>query len=120
MGVTAEEMNITQSNYEQVAAGSCQKGGEKENPAKCRFLTTNMGLGSAKYPLDDDWMQHVLGAVGNYGEAYSRAFCSSGTCLIDRVGSKNALTSEGGLMFSPPMRRSEWHLFYMPVLDHWD
>lgn len=102
--VTAEEMNITQSNYEQVAAESCP-GGAKMNPAKCRFLTTNMGLGSAKHPLDDDWMQHVLGAVGNYGEAYSRAFCSSGTCLIDRDGSKNALANEGGLMFSPPMRR---------------
>lgn len=112
--VTAEEMGITSSNYETIAAESCADGANK-NPAQCRFLTENLGLGTTAHPLDGQWMQHVLKAVGNYGEAYSRSFCdgsynvtvgsaSMNNCLIDRMGF-NALVSDGGLQFAPPMRR---------------
>ena len=58
--------------------------------------------------LAPTWMQAVLKAVGNYGEAYDRSFCDGdGThsnCLIDRAGTMNALASEGGLQYAPPMR----------------
>jgi general L-amino acid transport system substrate-binding protein len=112
--VTAEEMGITKSNYETVAMDSCE-GGQNENPQKCGFLTQNLGLGTNEHPLDPTWMQHVLKEVGNYGEAYSKAFCdgtydgTSGSdsmtgCLIMRTGG-NALVSENGLQFAPPMRR---------------
>ena len=60
-------------------------------------------------------MQEVLATVGNYGEAYDDAFCDgtydgmSGSaglsgCLMDRGGTLNALQSEGGLQYAPPMR----------------
>ena len=60
-------------------------------------------------------MQSVLEEVGNYGEAYDDAFCDgsydgySGSdsmtrCLISRSGTLNALVSEGGVQYSPPMR----------------
>ena len=60
-------------------------------------------------------MQAVLEAAGNYGEAYDDAFCAgdydgvSGSeamnnCLISRTGTYNALASEGGLQYAPPMR----------------
>ena len=60
-------------------------------------------------------MQAVLSAAGNYGEAYDDAFCAgdydgvSGSaamndCLISRTGTYNALASEGGLQYAPPMR----------------
>jgi len=112
--VTAEEMGITKSNYETVAMEACE-GGQNENPQKCSFLTENLGLGTNEHPLDPTWMQHVLKEVGNYGEAYSKAFCdgtydgTSGSdsmtdCLIERTGG-NALVSENGLQFAPPMRR---------------
>ena len=62
----------------------------------------NLGLGTATNPLAGTWMQAVLGAAGNYGEAYDDAFCDgtydgvSGSdamngCLISRAGTLNAL-----------------------------
>ncbi|MEE2629959.1 MAG: hypothetical protein VX492_03825, partial [Candidatus Thermoplasmatota archaeon] len=81
----------------------------------CRLLTENLGLGTATNPLAGTWMAAVLDAAGNYGEAYDDAFCAgdydgvSGSaamndCLISRAGTLNALVSEGGIQYAPPMR----------------
>jgi len=103
--ITAEEMSITSKNYAEVVGTACEAGGDA---GKCRLLTKNLGLGTADHPLPDTWMQHVLAVVGNYGEAYSKAFCDGnipmGDCHIERTG-LNALVSEGGIQFSPPLRR---------------
>ena len=104
--VTAEEMGISSTNY-----GSA----DTSDPSVDRLLYSNLGLGTDANPLNYTWMQDVLGVVGNYGEAYDRAFCDgsydgvSGSdamtgCLISRSGTYNALVSEGGLQYSPPMR----------------
>jgi len=110
--VTAEEYGITSANYMTMASDAAAEGG---NPGHNRLMNTNLGLGTDANPLADTWMQAVMGAVGNYGEAYDDAFCdgtydgSSGSdtmtgCLLDRAGTANALVSEGGLQFAPPMR----------------
>jgi len=97
--VTAEELGITSGNY---------MNADTSNPVIDRLLNQNLGLGTDLNPLSETWMQDVLGAVGNYGEAYDRSFCDGdGThsnCLIDRAGTMNALVSEGGLQYAPPMR----------------
>ena len=104
--ITAEEMGVSSTNY-----GSA----DSSNPAVQRLLYSNLGLGTDENPLNDTWMQGVLDAVGNYGEAYDSVFCDgsydgvSGSsamtgCLISRSGTFNALVSEGGLQYSPPMR----------------
>ena len=115
--VTAEEMGVTSSNYAQMATDACalNEGGSTSDPGMCRLLTENLGLGTATNPLAGTWMQAVLGAAGNYGEAYDDAFCDgtydgvSGSdamsgCLISRAGTLNALVSEGGIQYAPPMR----------------
>ena len=115
--VTAEEMGVTSSNYAQMATDACalNEGGATTDPGMCRLLTENLGLGTASNPLAGDWMMHVLDAAGNYGEAYDDAFCDgtydgvSGSdamngCLISRAGTLNALVSEGGIQYAPPMR----------------
>ena len=115
--VTAEEMGVTSGNYAQMATDACATvdGGSPTDPGMCRLLTSNLGLGTATNPLDGTWMQAVLSAAGNYGEAYDDAFCAgdydgvSGSaamndCLISRTGTYNALASEGGLQYAPPMR----------------
>ena len=90
-------------------------GGAITNPGMCRLLTSDLGLGTTDNPVADTWMQAVLAASGNYGEAYDDAFCdgtydgTSGSdamtgCLISRSGTANALVSEGGLQLAPPMR----------------
>ena len=109
--VTAEEMGVTAANAAASATAAC----DGSDPGMCRLLTENLGLGTATNPLAGDWMQAVLGAAGNYGEAYDDAFCDgtydgvSGSaamtgCLISRVGTLNALVSEGGIQYAPAMR----------------
>jgi general L-amino acid transport system substrate-binding protein len=115
--ITAEEMGVTSGNYAQKATEACATvdGGSAFDPGMCRLLTANLGLGTATNPLAETWMQAVLEAAGNYGEAYDDAFCAgdydgvSGSeamnnCLISRTGTYNALASEGGLQYAPPMR----------------
>ena len=104
--VTAEELGISSHNYQSA---------DTSVPAIDRLLNENLGLGTDENPLSSTWMQEVLDAVGNYGEAYDDAFCdgtyvgeggSEGMsgCLISRSGTLNALESEGGLQYAPPMR----------------
>jgi len=105
--VTAEEMGLHSGNY---AAA------DMTNPSVDRLLNNNLGLGTDTNPLPATWMQNVLSAVGNYGEAWDDSFCDgqwdagvggSDTmtgCVLSRVGTANALVSEGGLQFAPPMR----------------
>ncbi len=115
--VTAEEMGVTAANAADMAATACAENaaGSATDPGMCRLLTSNLGLGTSTNPLADTWMQAVLGAAGNYGEAYDDAFCDgsydgvSGSdamtgCLISRAGTLNALVSEGGIQYAPPMR----------------
>ena len=104
--VTAEELGVTSQNYQSA---------DTSVPAIDRLLNENLGLGTADNPLSDTWMRSVLAAVGNYGEAYDDAFCD-GTydgfggsaemtgCLMPRSGTMNALESEGGVQYAPPMR----------------
>ena len=109
--VTAEEMGVTAANAADMAASAC----DGSDPGMCRLLTENLGLGTTDNPLAGDWMQAVLNAAGNYGEAYDDAFCdgtydgTSGSdamtgCLISRSGTLNALVSEGGIQYAPAMR----------------
>ena len=110
--ITAEEMGVTSTNYAPMAESACTGWND---PSMCRLLTENLGLGTTLNPLSSSWMQDVLEAVGNYGEAYDRSFCdgsydgTSGSdamtgCLISRTGTLNALVSEGGLQYAPSMR----------------
>ena len=104
--ITAEEMGISSQNYQSA---------DTSVPSIDRLLYSNLGLGTDANPLPSTWVQNVLDSVGNYGEAYDRSFCDgsydgvSGSdamtgCLISRSGTYNALVSEGGLQYAPPMR----------------
>ena len=105
--VTAEEMGIHSGNYTTA---------DMTNPSVDRLLNNNLGLGTDTNPLPATWMQNVLSAVGNYGEAWDDSFCDGtwdadvggsdtmSNCVLSRAGTANALVSEGGLQFAPPMR----------------
>ena len=104
--VTAEEMGITSDNHAAVLSSATV------SAAETRFLSASPWLGTENNPVAPTFMQDVLNAVGNYGEAYDRAFCDgtydghSGStamvdCVIPRANTQNALVSEGGLMFAP-------------------
>jgi len=95
--INAEELGVTQANVDDMLANS-------EDPNVRRMLgaegNLNEGLG-----LEPDWAYNIIKAVGNYGEIYE-AYMGDGPqgIHIPREGSLNALWTNGGLMYSPPMR----------------
>ncbi len=95
--INAEELGITQANVDDMRSNST-------DPNVLRMLgaegNLNEGLG-----LEKDWAYNVIKEVGNYGEIYE-AYMGHGEqgIGIDREGTLNALWTNGGLMYSPPMR----------------
>lgn len=98
--IIAEEQGVTQTNVSQMAANP-------PNNTVARLLgvgfdggaPSDLEIGHGK--IDSTFMQDVIAAVGNYGEAYERTLARVG---LTREGSLNASYVDGGLIYSPPMR----------------
>ena len=95
--VNAEELGVTSANVDDMRATS-------KNPSIRRLLgvegNLNEGIG-----LEKDWAYNIIKQVGNYGENYERYMGDGELGIgIPRAGSANALWTNGGLMYSPPMR----------------
>jgi general L-amino acid transport system substrate-binding protein len=52
--------------------------------------------------LSNDWAQHIIKAVGNYGEIFDRNVGGGSRIKIDR--GQNNLWTKGGLQYAPPIR----------------
>ena len=65
-----------------------------------RILGNDLTFGTLLGLDRDTFMQDVIAQVGNYGEAYNRTI----GLLLPRAGSANALWTEGGLIYAPPIR----------------
>jgi len=91
--INADEYGVTSENVDQMRE-------ESSNPNVRRLLGVegtmgeNLGLGS-------DWAYNAIKQVGNYGELYQRNVAPLG---IPREGSVNALWTEGGILYAPPIR----------------
>lgn len=91
--INAEELGVTQRNLESLAAA--------RTPNIRRLLGAEGDFGTA-LRLDADWMEHVIAAVGNYGELFDRNFGpQTGAALLR---GPNSLWTQGGLLFAPPVR----------------
>ncbi|WP_027857336.1 amino acid ABC transporter substrate-binding protein [Marinobacterium jannaschii] len=92
--LNAEEMGITSANVDGMKKDS-------KNPNVRRLLglegPRGKGLG-----LNDDWGYQVVKQVGNYGEAFDRNVGAGSPLKVSR--GINALWSDGGLQYAPPMR----------------
>jgi len=95
--ILAEELGVTSANVDQMAADPPTAG-----------VAALLGVGfEGGTPLDSglglspDHMQHVLRAVGNYGEIYDRHVGSQGLGLERGL---NALWTDGGLQYAIPIR----------------
>jgi general L-amino acid transport system substrate-binding protein len=91
--IEAEEYGVTQSNIEQMKAGT--------DPAIQRLLGSAEDSGKL-LGLDRDWAARALKAVGNYGEMFQRNVGSASPLQLPR--GVNALWNKGGLMYAPPIR----------------
>lgn len=88
--VNAEELGVTSKNADKMKSS--------DNPSVGRFMS---GQGE-KLGLDDDWAYNIVKQVGNYGEAFDRNVGKGSPLNISR--GLNALWSEGGLQYAPPIR----------------
>jgi general L-amino acid transport system substrate-binding protein len=88
----AEELGVSSQNVDQMK--------ESKNPNIRRLLGVDVlktGLG-----IPDDWAYKIIKEVGNYGEVFERNVGSGSPLKIKR--GLNALWTEGGLQYAPPIR----------------
>ena len=108
--IAAEEAGVTQGNVAAMAANP-------PNTSIARLLgvsfgggeISNHGFGSDSTPIDPQFIQRAIAAVGNYGEIYERTVGDA----VPRACSLNALWSEdkrdcppgtGGILYALPYR----------------
>jgi len=91
--IAAEENGVTAANVSAEA-------GSPSNAEVARLLGVDMNIGELLGLENNTFMQDVLAQVGNYGEAYDRTIGQ----LLPREGSQNALWTDGGLIYAPPVR----------------
>jgi general L-amino acid transport system substrate-binding protein len=92
--IEAEEYGITKANIDQMIKDS-------KDPVVMRIVGTSEDTGKL-LGLDKDWMVRAIKAVGNYGEMFERNVGPNTALNLPR--GNNALWTEGGLMYAPPVR----------------
>ncbi|HRK57366.1 MAG TPA: amino acid ABC transporter substrate-binding protein [Burkholderiaceae bacterium] len=90
----AEEYGITQANVDDLRAKS-------RDPVVRRLLGVGEDSGRL-LGLQADWLVEAIRAVGNYGEIFERNVGAQSALKLPRGA--NALWTEGGLMYAPPVR----------------
>jgi general L-amino acid transport system substrate-binding protein len=90
--IRAEELGITS---ETIDADKKSK-----DPEVLYLLGVRPGIGSS-VGLDDSWVERVINAVGNYGQAFKRNLGSDSPLAIDR--GLNETWRHGGLLFTGPI-----------------
>ena len=93
--INAEEYGVTQANVMKHASSA------GDNPEINRMLGTEGSLGEM-LGLSADWAVNALKTGGNYGEIFAR-YLGTNTKLGLQRG-VNALYTNGGLIYAPPMR----------------
>jgi general L-amino acid transport system substrate-binding protein len=91
--VTAEELGVTQANVDEML--------KSDKPDIRRLLGVEGDFG-AGLGLTKDWAYRIIKHVGNYGESFERNVGMGSPIKIKR--GLNALWTNGGLQYAPPIR----------------
>ena len=91
--VNAEELGVTSENVAEMASS--------ENPDVLRLLGNEGDFGQ-QLGLDNAWAKNIIEQVGNYGEVFAANVGPDTELGIER--GLNALWTEGGLQYAPPVR----------------
>ena len=91
--IEAEEAGITSKNVDEML--------KSDNPSIKRILGVTPGMGKA-LGVDEKWVYNIVKQVGNYGESFDRNVGMGSPLKIAR--GQNALWTQGGLQYSPPIR----------------
>jgi general L-amino acid transport system substrate-binding protein len=91
--VDAEELGVAQGNVDDRL--------KSDNPEIRRLLGVEGAFGES-LGLTNDWAYRIIKAVGNYGESFERNLGMGSPIKIRR--GLNALWTQGGLQYAPPIR----------------
>ena len=91
--IEAEEYGITSKNVDEML--------KSDNPSIKRILGVTPGMGKA-LGVDEKWVYNIVKQVGNYGESFERNVGAGSPLKIAR--GQNALWTQGGLQYAPPIR----------------
>jgi len=91
--LNSEELGVTQANVDQMLAS--------DNPAIKRLLGVE-GTYGEMIGLSNDWGYRIIKSLGNYGEMYARHL--GPTTDINIARGVNALWTNGGIQYGPPIR----------------
>lgn len=92
--INAEELGVSRRNVNQHASRS-------DVPAVRRLLGLDGEFGQS-IGLDDKWCYNIIARVGNYAEIYERNVGPETPLQLKR--GVNALWSNGGILYAPPIR----------------
>ena len=92
--INAEEYGVSSANVDELKGGS-------DNPEVNRMLGSSGNL-HEMIGLDQDWAYNIIKQVGNYGEVFETYLGASTPIGLER--GLNALYTDGGLIYAPPMR----------------
>jgi general L-amino acid transport system substrate-binding protein len=92
--MAAEEYGIDSTNVAEMRDSS-------ENPEVRRLLGVEGDFGQ-KIGLSNDWAFNVISMVGNYAEIYNRNLGPE--TVFDLPRGLNALYTDGGILYAPPVR----------------
>ncbi|KAA3661552.1 MAG: amino acid ABC transporter substrate-binding protein [Chloroflexi bacterium] len=91
--IQAEELGVDSTNVDSML------GSDDPNIASLLGVEGDLGVGLG---LGNSWCYHAIKQIGNYGEIYNRHVGSESSFSMAR--SFNELWTNGGLIFSPPLR----------------
>ncbi|MEX1056646.1 MAG: transporter substrate-binding domain-containing protein, partial [Natronospirillum sp.] len=91
--INAEEYGVTMDNVDDMR--------NSDDPNIARIVGTDGDLGSI-LGLSDDWGYQIVSQVGNYAEMFERNVGPDTPLGLSR--GTNALWTDGGIMYAPPVR----------------
>ncbi len=91
--INAEELGVSSDNLDEMMGS--------DNPSIKRLLGVEGDMGQ-KLGLEADWAAKIIAQVGNYAEMFERNVGETTPLEISR--GLNALWSDGGIMYAPPVR----------------
>lgn len=91
--VNAEELGVNSANADEMA--------KSKNPSIRRLLGSEGTFGDS-LGISNDWALNIVKHVGNYGETYARNVGPDTPLKL--VRGANALWTDGGLQYAPPIR----------------
>ena len=91
--IIAEELGVTQANVDEMKGST--------NPEVLRLLGAEGNMGE-QLGLSNDWAYNIIKTLGNYGESFERNIVTQTSIGLER--GLNALWTDGGILYAPPMR----------------